>query len=335
MDIGACIFGCSGIALTDAERGFFHEARPAGFILFDRNEGSLDDMSRLVGQLREAAGHDAPVLTDHEGGRVQRFTSEEWRKWLPALDQCNAVPDEHRARSMWLRYRMIASELARTGINGNCVPLADIANSETHPVLRNRCYAEDPDVVIRVARAVADGCIGGGVIPVLKHMPGHGGTGHDSHVDLPVNTRSLATLEESEFRAFRELNDLPMGMTAHVVYEALDPDNPATVSSAVVDYIRAEIGFDGLLMSDDISMSALGGSLSERAAAARRAGCDAVLHCNGSLAEMESVAAVSGCLNRQSRRQLDRAISGAVNPGPACPNALDDELAGLLEPTSW
>ncbi len=334
MGIGACIFGCSGTGLTDAESGFFREVRPAGFILFDRNEGDVEDIRRLVGQLREAAGHDAPVLTDHEGGRVQRFTGDEWRQWLPALDQCNGVAPEQRERSMWLRYRIIAGELIRTGINGNCVPLADIADGDTHPVLRNRCYGEDPDSVIRAARAVARGCIDGGVIPVLKHMPGHGGTGLDSHVELPVNSRSLATLEASEFRAFRELNDLPLGMTAHVVYRALDPDLPATVSPTVIGHIRTEIGFDGLLMSDDISMSALGGSLAERAEAARGAGCDAILHCNGKLSEMESVAAKSGCLDRHSCRRLERAVASVGKPEPAGIADLENEFAAILEQIS-
>ena len=331
MHPGACIFGCSGKRLLESEREFFEQVRPLGFILFDRNAGTVDEIRDLTSELRSAAGHDAPVLTDHEGGRVQRLRGAEWREWPPALDECAKVDRLLRPRLMWLRYRMIAHELAGVGITGNCVPLADVADGDTHAVLRNRCYGSNPAEVARIARAVADGNIAGGVLPVLKHIPGHGGTGSDSHVELPVNLKSLEQLEQSEFQAFRALNDLPLGMTAHVVYKALDAKRPATVSPVVIEYIRDEIGFDGLLMTDDISMSALAGPMEERVAAALESGCDAVLHCNGDLSEMRKVAGMAGKMTVEARVRLDGALRAIDQTSAADMRALSDEFADITK----
>ncbi len=328
MRISACILGCSGKRLLADERCLFGEIRPLGFILFDRNAGTVDEIRRLTDELRAAAGHDALVLVDHEGGRVQRFRGREWRDWLPALDQCGRVAGNLRGRSMWLRHRIIAGELAAAGINVNCVPLADVAAKNTHPILRNRCYGTDPDSVVSVARSVAEGCLAGGVLPVLKHIPGHGGTVSDSHIETPVNVRALSELEDTEFRAFRELNDLPIGMTAHVVYDALDPERPATMSQAAIEFVRSEIGFDGLLMTDDISMAALEASISERVEGSLKAGCDAVLHCNGVMSEMECVAQAAGTLRISSQIRFGRAIS-SIKPASADLGAMVEELAGI------
>ena len=329
MQIGACIFGCSGKRLLGDERRFFEVVKPLGFILFDRNAGTLEEIGRLTQELREAAGHNALIMVDHEGGRVQRFRGSEWRNWLPALDQCGRVEPSLRARSMWLRYRIIASELSAVGLNGNCVPLADVATDGTHPVLRNRCYATDSETVVSIARSVAEGCMAGGIVPVLKHIPGHGGTTSDSHVETPINRSSFSELDDSEFKAFRALNDLPLGMTAHVVYEALDASRPATMSPAVIEFIRSGIGFDGLLMTDDISMSALSAPLNERVSVALRAGCDAILHCNGDMMEMENVAQEAGALREASNFRFRRAMDAAVKPVPADFHALVDELAEI------
>ena len=328
MRISACILGCSGKRLLVDERRLFGEIRPLGFILFDRNAGTVDEIRRLSDELKEAAGHDALVLVDHEGGRVQRFRGKEWRSWLPALDQCERVAGSLRARSMWLRHRIIAGELAAAGISVNCVPLADLAAESTHPILRNRCYGTDPESVVPVARSVAEGCLAGGVLPVLKHIPGHGGTMSDSHLETPVNSRKLSELEDTEFRAFRELNDLPIGMTAHVVYDALDSERPATMSQAAIEFVRSGIGFDGLLMTDDISMSALEASITERAEGSLKAGCDVVLHCNGVMSEMECVAQAAGTLRISSQIRFGRAIN-AIKPAAADLGAMVEELAGI------
>ena len=329
MGISACILGCSGKRLLADERRLFGEISPLGFILFERNAGTVDEIWRLTDDLREAAGHDALVLVDHEGGRVQRFRGREWRSWLPALDQCERVAGNRRARSMWLRHRIIAGELAAAGINVNCVPLADLAAQDTHPVLRNRCYGTDSETVVSIARSVAEGCLAGGVLPVLKHIPGHGGTVSDSHVETPVNRRSLGELEDTEFRAFRELNDLPVGMTAHVVYDALDSERPATMSRTVIEFVRSRIGFDGLLMTDDISMSALDATITERVEGSLNAGCDVVLHCNGVMSEMETVAQAAGTLRISSQIRLARAINAIKPAADTDLGALVEELAGI------
>ena len=316
MTIGACIFGCSGSNLGDAERSFFKQARPLGFILFKRNFVSTSNLTRLTSDLKETVGHDAPILVDHEGGRVQRFRGEGWSDWLPALDQCSRVNSERRARSMWLRNRIIAHELASVGISANCAPLADIAEATTHPVLQNRCYGYETGAVVEAARAVADALLDGGLLPVLKHIPGHGGTTADSHSERPVNRKSLDELAESEFSAFRQLADLPLGITAHVVFEALDPLAPGTMSVSVIDYVRESIGFGGLLMTDDISMSALGHTIEQRVSGSLRAGCDLVLHCNGDLDEMRRVAEVAGELTPAAMKRFDRALAMRREPGP-------------------
>jgi beta-N-acetylhexosaminidase len=326
---GATIFGCLGPVLDRAEHDFYREADPWGFILFARNVETPEQLRRLTSNLRESVGRDAPVFVDQEGGRVQRLRPPHWREWIPPLDAVGRAGDR-APRAMWLRYRLIAAELRDAGLDGNCAPTVDIATDHTHPFLRNRCYGKDLQTVVEVARAVATGLLDGGVLPVMKHMPGHGRATMDTHLELPRVTEPADMLASSDFAAFRALNDLPLGMTAHIVFTAYD-DQPVTCSAPMVRMIREEIGFQGLLMTDDLSMEALSGTLAERAGRARAAGCDVVLHCNGKLNEMAEVAAAAGRLTAVQRARADAAFA-ARRPSDDCDlAAIDAELADLMQ----
>ncbi len=331
----AVILGCSGPALAPGEAAFFREADPFGFILFARNVTSPDDLRRLVAGLREAVGRNAPVAIDQEGGRVQRMGPPHWAARLPALDQAARVPREQLARAMWVRGRVMAAELAGVGIDVNCTPLGDIADAGTHPILRNRLYGTDPGIVAEAGAALAAGQAAGGVLGVLKHLPGHGRARLDSHLELPRVEAPLEALDAHDFAPFRALAHLPMGMTAHVVYTALDAVRPATLSPPVIAAIRERIGFSGLLMSDDLSMQALSGPLGARAAAARAAGCDVALHCNGGRAEMEAVVAAAGRLEGASLARAEAALAARRPPEPADITALEAELAALSAPSAF
>lgn len=309
----ATIFGCAGPELGAGEAAFFADTQPVGFILFARNVQRPAQVKRLTADLRAAVGRDAPIFVDQEGGRVQRLRSPYWREWMAPLDQV-VQAGARAARAMYLRSFLIAREHLDCGIDGNCAPLADIARAETHPFLRNRLYGESLETVVEIARAVADGLRDGGVFPVLKHIPGHGLGRLDSHHDLPRATASRAALEALDFAAFRALADLKWGMTAHLVYEAIDPDLPATLSPAMIRVIRNEIGFQGVLMTDDLSMNALPGPVAERAARARAAGCDVALHCNGDLDEMQDVARAAGRLDAAGAARVAAAM---VRPAPS------------------
>jgi len=326
-----CTFGCAGPTLNAEERALFAEAQPWGFILFARNVETPMQLIRLTGDLRAAVGRDAPILIDQEGGRVQRMGPPHWRRWRPPLDQMrSAASPGAAARAMQLRYRLIAEELRAVGIDVNCAPLADLARPETHPILRNRLYGEDAVAVIGAARAVAEGLMAGGVTPVLKHIPGHGRSALDSHVDLPRVKTDRATLEAEDFAAFRGLADLPLGMTAHIVYAAIDPDAPVTCSPAMIRLIREQIGFGGLLMTDDISMQALSGPIADRGRAALAAGCDIVLHCNGDFDEMTALAEALPPMRPESRARAEAARVRRQPVPPVDIAALEAELEGLL-----
>ncbi len=289
MATRAAILGCAGPELTADERLFFSRVDPWGFILFARNVEGPAQLRRLTSDLRAAVARDAPILVDQEGGRVARLRAPSWREWLPALDECARLPDvKWRARAMRLRYGLIAAELAAAGIDANAAPVLDLVHAGTHPVIRDRAYGADPDDAARIGRAVAAGLLEGGVLPVMKHIPGHGRAGADSHTDLPRIGAPAGELAR-DFAPFRALRDLPIAMTAHVVYEAIDANAPGTLSPAVIGAIRNEIGFDGLLMTDDLSMHALSGPFATRVERAAFAGCDVMLHCNGNRDEAAAV----------------------------------------------
>lgn len=305
---GAYIFGCEGLRLTPREKAFFSETDPLGFILFARNVDTPDQLRALTTDLRESVGRDAMILIDQEGGRVERLTAPHWREWIPALTQVEQAGAD-AAEVMKLRYRTIAAELRAVGIDVNCAPCADIARADTHPVLYNRCYGMNTVQVIEIARAVANGLLQGGVLPVLKHIPGHGAATADSHLELPRVDLPAEQLKTQDFAAFQALSDLPLGMTAHVVFETLDDVHCATNSPVMHQIMRQEIGFDGLLMSDDISMHALSGDMQSRCDTALQAGCDIILHCNGEMPEMVDIAKVCGALNDTALARANAALA--------------------------
>ena len=287
----ACIFGLAGPALTSSEAAFFREVQPWGFILFGRNVVTPGQVQELVASVRETVGRpDAPVLIDQEGGRVQRLGPPHWPVY-PTGEAYSRLGASGRDAA-WLGGRLIADDLAALGINVNCAPVADVPVKGAHDVIGDRAFGDSPDEVASLARAMVDGLMAGGVLPIVKHIPGHGRAGADSHRALPVVEATRAELEGTDFAAFRQLSDLPMAMTAHVVFAAIDRRDCATTSRSVIEgVIRGSIGFAGLLISDDLSMEALSGNLQSRAARSLAAGCDVVLHCNGSLKEMREVVA--------------------------------------------
>ena len=272
-------------------------------------------------------GRDAPILIDQEGGRVQRLRPPLARNWVPPLEEVERA-GEDAARAMYLRHLLIALELRGLGIDANCVPCADVAEAATHPFLSNRCYGTAPEIVTTISRAVAEGSLAGGVLPVVKHIPGHGRGVVDSHEELPSTEASAEDLARRDFAPFHALADLPLGMTAHVVYSAID-SRPATTSPKTIAMIRGDIGFDGLLMTDDLSMNALGGSMAERTRASLAAGCDVILHCNGEMAEMEEVVAEAGRMTPEAERRAARALEDRVAPGEVDIPALEAELRAL------
>ena len=307
---GAVIFGCAGPDLLPEERAFYREADPFGFIVFARNIETPGQLRRLTADLREAVGRDAPVLVDQEGGRVQRLRSPHWREWTPPLDTVDGAGSlEAAERAMRLRSTVMAAELAAVGIDADCIPTLDVVRPETHPFLMNRCYGRDPETVARIGRAVAEGLMAGGVLPVMKHMPGHGLSHVDTHHDLPTVEASYEELAAVDFAPFQALADLPMAMTAHLVFAALDPDRPATQSPRMIRVIREEIGFKGLLMSDDLNMQALSGTLAERTARTIAAGVDVALHCKGEMAEMVEVAGAAGAMGPEALARAEAAVA--------------------------
>jgi beta-N-acetylhexosaminidase len=289
----ACILGCAGPRLGAAERAFFRAVQPWGFIVFKRNIERPDQLRGLVLELRACVDRpDAPVLIDQEGGRVQRLGPPHWRRFPPgrAYGQIGANDPLVRREITRLGARLLAHDLAAVGINVDCVPVLDVPSPDGHEIIGDRAYGDTADEVAFLGRAAAEGLIAGGVLPIIKHIPGHGRARGDSHLDLPVVEASAADLDARDFAPFRVLSDMPIAMTAHVVYAAFDAQRPATTSRRVIgEVIRRRIGFDGLLVSDDLSMKALSGDFTARARASLAAGCDVVLHCNGDSAEMKAV----------------------------------------------
>ena len=329
MSTRAFIIGVSGTELTAVEREFIRAERPWGFILFKRNIEQPSQVVSLVNELRDAAGEpDAPVLIDQEGGRVQRLGPPHWPAYPPGavFGTLYDMEPAQGLRAAWLSARLIAADLTDLGITVDCLPLADVPVPGADAVIGNRAYGTEPGKVAAIARAVADGLEQGGVLPVLKHIPGHGRAAADSHLRLPTVDTPRVELERTDFAAFKPLADLPMAMTAHVVFSAFDPAHPATTSATMVEQvIRGVIEFQGLLMSDDVSMNALAGTIAERTRAIIAAGCDMVLHCNGNIEEMREVA---GETPELAGKALERAVKSLASRKP--PQAFD-RLAARAE----
>lgn len=304
------IFGCSGAELDEAERQFFEDANPWGFILFSRNITDPYGVHRLTSELRDCVGRKAPVLIDQEGGAVSRLRPPYWKEW-PAVGPFLASVDgdeSDRCSELWERFRQVGKELLTLGIDVNCMPVLDLPEPGSRSVLGERALGDDPTVVAWRGLEICDALLSQGVLPIAKHMPGHGRTTVDSHLELPVVNASLEELEEHDFVPFRLLSHLPIAMTAHVVYTAIDPNHPATQSSLVVEKVMRDfIGFDGVILGDDICMGALMGSPEERALMSLNAGCDAVLHCDGDLSAMENVAECIGMATPEALQRMKEA----------------------------
>jgi beta-N-acetylhexosaminidase len=301
----AAIFGLAGPALSAAERAFFRDADPVGFILFQRNCEAPGQVRRLVADLRDSVGRaDAPVLIDQEGGRVARLKPPHFPAY-PAARAVAALGGARALEAARVGARLIADDLAALGVSVDCMPVLDLPVAGADPVIGDRAYGDAPDTVAALGGAVCEGLLAGGVLPVLKHIPGHGRAQVDSHHALPRVDAPQAALEERDFAPFRALASMPWAMTAHILYAAIDADEPATCSPLVIRVaVRASIGFDGVLLSDDLSMAALPGGIGERAGRALAAGCDIVLHCNGDLAEMKAIASAAAPLTAAASRRL-------------------------------
>lgn len=327
----AAVFGCAGTSLRPDEAAFFRDANPLGFILFARNCRTAEQIRRLTDALRDAVGRgDAPVLMDHEGGRVQRLPSPPWRK-LPAAATLGRLSPDRAALAVALNAQLMAMELADLGVDVNCVPILDVNDPAGHQVIGDRAFAADPGAVALLGRAQAEGLRRGGALPVIKHMPGHGRATVDSHRELPIVTARQKELAARDFVPFTALADLPLGMTAHVLYPDLDTDHPATLSRRIIaEVIRRRIGFQGLLFTDDLSMRALGGGIGQRAAAALAAGCDVALHCNGRRADMQSVAAFCSPLSKKAQSRWRRALAWRRGVVPATQADIRAQLDAVI-----
>jgi len=330
------IFGCAGTTLTADEKAFFAETKPFGFILFARNVETPDQIRALCAALRESVDrHDAPILIDQEGGRVARLKGAPWHAAPPARvfgDLWDRDPEAAREATT-LNARLIGADLAALGITVDCAPVLDVPVTGAHDVIGDRAFHSDPEVIAALGRAQADGLLQEGVLPVMKHIPGHGRSKTDSHAELPVVDASRRALAR-DFAPFAALADLPLAMTAHILYPALDDERPATTSAVIVEHIiRDEIGFDGLLMSDDISsnMKALPGDYARRTKDCLAAGCDVVLHCDGDLAAMHDVAAAAPDLTGEAAVRWGKAAFETATPDPLQDRpAAEAELARLL-----
>ncbi|TQF29068.1 beta-N-acetylhexosaminidase [Bradyrhizobium sp. UNPA324] len=334
MSTRAFITGVSGTELTAVEREFIRDQRPWGFILFKRNVATPAQVAALVAELRNVAGAaDAPVLIDQEGGRVQRLGPPHWPIYPPGA-VFSTLYDTDSALGLTaarLSARLIAADLADLGITVDCLPLADVPVAGADAVIGNRAYGTEPAKVAAIARAVTEGLEQGGVLPVLKHIPGHGRATADTHFKLPTVDTPRDELERTDFAAFKPLSDLPMAMTAHVVFSAVDSAHPATTSATMIaDVIRGAIGFQGLLMSDDVSMNALSGNIAERTRAIFAAGCDMALHCNGNIEEMRAVAGQTPELSSRALERAKAALAARKPPQPFDRAAARAELDALI-----
>jgi beta-N-acetylhexosaminidase len=330
----AFITGLAGTKLLDEERQFLREAQPFGLILFKRNVEDKAQVTELVAEALRELAPDALVLVDQEGGRVQRFGPPHWPAYPPGAVFGKLYDRDPKLglAAARLGARLIASDLLPLGVNTDCVPLADVPVVGSDRVIGDRAYGETPEKVSAIAGAVAEGIAAGGMLPVLKHIPGHGRANADSHLKLPVVDADRATLDAADFAAFRPLKKLPLGMTAHVVFMAFDPVLPATTSPVMIrEVIRGSVGFEGLLMGDDVSMGALSGSIAERARASLKAGCDLVLHCNGNMDEMHQVAAEAPELTGEALKRAQRALNARRQPEALDIEAARREFAAMID----
>jgi beta-N-acetylhexosaminidase len=316
--VKAAIFGLNGLTLSDEEKRFFVAQNPLGFILFARNCESPEQLRGLTRSLLNIVERtDVPILIDQEGGRVSRLKPPHWRKPPPAkifADYATATSIREAAAAIYANTRLIARELHALGITVDCAPLADVPVVDAHDIIGDRAFGTEPQQVAELAGAMAQGLLDGGVLPVLKHIPGHGRARADSHEELPTVHESLEVLRKTDFVPFKALAHLPMGMTAHILYTAIDAEHPATLSPSVIRIVREEIGFNGLLMSDDLSMKALRGSFAERTQQSLAAGCDVVLHCNGDMSEMQSIAEALPALSPKADARFVQAWAQLKKP---------------------
>ena len=330
----AAIFGFLGHQLSAEENEFFNRVQPWGYILFARNIDNAAQLRALTASLRVLSGRkNLPIFIDQEGGRVQRIKPPLAPAYPTArqLGEIYTVNKTQGLRAAWLMSRLHAFDLAAYGINADCLPVLDVPVEGAHDVIGNRAYSHNPHEVAEIGMAAAEGLVAGGVLPVIKHIPGHGRGAADSHLDLPVVSTSHDELSQTDFVPFKALSDMPLAMTAHITYTALDDKAPATLSKRVIkQIIRKEIGFDGLLMSDDVSMKALSGDFASRTGAILRAGCDIVLHCNGDMAEMAAVAAEISPLKGKSLKRAKRALKWLGKGKEADESALRQEFAAIF-----
>ncbi len=330
----AAVVGVAGPKLAAEERALLAARPPFGFILFARNCADPEQLRRLIGELRAVAGRsDVPVLIDQEGGRVVRLRPPQWPARGPAR-RIGRLAERDRAagrEAAWLHARLLAADLAPLGIAVDCVPVLDLALPGSTAAIGDRALSAEPALVGELGLAMIEGLLAGGVLPVIKHLPGHGRARVDSHEALPVVEAGVERLRASDFQPFRTCRGAPFGMTAHVLYPALDPDRPATLSARVIaDVIRGEIGFEGCLLSDDLSMGALEGSIGERTAAARAAGCDLAVHCNGRYDELVEALAAAGPLEGVAALRARRALGQRRPPEPLDRSAAEARLEALL-----
>jgi len=334
----AVIFGCIDTVLTAAEIELFSECNPFGLILFEHNCIDPGQLRDLVTQFQEVVGRkDAPILIDQEGGRVTRMKPPHWRHPPPArvFPEIASKDREAGKRAAYLNARLIGRELASVGINVDCLPVLDIPVVGAHEIIGDRALGRDAEMIAELGRALSEGIMAEGVLPIIKHIPGHGRAKSDSHKELPIVDTPRDELEQTDFVPFDLMADMPWAMTAHVVYTAIDAERAATISPVIIDeIIRQKIGFDGLLLSDDIGMEALSGTKGERARTILTAGCDLALECSGKIEDMTEVASIIPQMTEEAMKRAAIAEQmrqdQLLNDGLASEDALK-ELEDILD----
>lgn len=324
-NVKSVIFGCKGEVLTDAEKSFFEEQKPLGFILFARNCTSPEQVKRLIKEFKACVKHEPLILIDQEGGRVCRLTPPHWRPY-PAVKNIRTLPAQHAKKATYALYRRIGEDLRELGINVNCAPTLDLKIAGANQIIGERSFSSDPEEVSLYGKLAAQALIETGVTPIIKHIPGHGRALVDSHLELPTISTPLEELLKTDFIPFKNLAHFPLAMTAHIVYKALDPQNPVTLSKSALNYIKEEIGYNGLLLTDDLSMKALKGSYAQRTERALEAGVDIILHCNGDMEEMEQIASSTNPLTPPIISWYLASFPLPIYPSKMNPKQLDENI---------